>query len=876
MPVSLASRSNLHACPSAEALNLLGVDPKQGLTTSEARTRQHLYGKNELSRQKRRHWLGLLLSQFRSIIVWFLGLAAAVSLFTGDIAEAIAIFCVLAINTAIGFSTSLSATRSMEALFRMTAITARVRRDGHSVMLPVAELVPGDVVVLEGGDVVPADMRLLTSADLRCNESALTGESAPVMKTIEPLPEDTLTADRSNIALKGTAVTRGAGVGIVALIGSETELGRIATMAQSAAPAQQPLERRLDKLGAALIWITLALAMLIALAGYLRGLELVDMIEVAIALAVAAIPEGLPVVATLALARGMLRLASHNALIEHLSAAETLGATTMILTDKTGTLTANQMTVTGYLLDGREVDFDNWVAPDDKILRRALDIGALCNTAELTGDGAEGIGDPMELALLHAATAAGQPPNREAPSTVHPYDPAARMMATDHSDNGAPFTAVKGAPEAVLERADHLLTLDGEKPLTKAAREGWTRRVDAAARRGFRLIGLAYRDSHAPHGAHFDGLTLVGFVCLLDPLRDDVIEAVAETQAAGVRVAMVTGDHIATATEIARQVGLANGGDPNALSERDLTGLHQGTIGAGLRAQLDSADVFARVSPQTKLRLVEYYQNEGHIVAMTGDGVNDAPALRKADIGVAMGQRGTQVARDAADMVLKDDAFSSITAAMRQGRVIFNNIRRFVIYLMSCNLSEILVVGLAISAGLPTPLVPLQILFLNIVTDVFPAFALGLGEGDGRVMRRPPRDPKEPVVRRDDWLDIVVFGGIITLATLCAFWVALDYLVLPTRDATTVAFLTLALAQLLHVFTMRARNEGLLVNSVTRNPWVWAALVLCLALLGLAMTVPVFSQVLSLSVSDWRLIVLPMGAAAGSLLLGQLWVAITH
>lgn len=423
----------------------------------------------------------------------------------------------------------------------------------------------------------------------------------------------------------------------------------------------------------------------------------------------------------------------------------------------------------------------------------------------------------MEVALLRAAATTGLVDSLQEDfpvQEIRPFDPDSGLMITEHSHAGGYFAAIKGVPERVLQQAAHVLTADGVKPLTEADRADWQARIEDSARRGFRLIGLAY----AEDAQALDRPVLVGFVSLLDPLREDVPGAIRQSHEAGVRVVMMTGDHLATASEIARQAGLGRGGTIAAMAEADLP---TGDLSAEQRAQLMAVDVFARVSPRTKLRLVETYQDAGHVVAVTGDGVNDAPALKKANIGVAMGKRGTQVARDAADMVLKDDAFGSIIAAMRQGRVIFTNIRRFVIYLMSCNFSEVLVVGLAIAAGLPSPLLPLQILFLNIVTDVFPAFALGLGEGDDMVMRRPPRDPKEPIIDRRRWTDIFVFGLMITAATLATFWLALDRLALPAPEAATVAFLTLSLCQLVHVFNMRTRDERLLLNSVTRNPYVW-------------------------------------------------------
>lgn len=874
-------RSQLHARSAEEVLRLLGVHVETGLNSDEAALRQQIYGENRLDRVKSTSPFALLLDQFRSVIVWLLSAAALLSVAVGDYREAVAILFVLAINTAIGFFTSWKALRSMEALFSLTAATARIRRDGHSVMLPVNEITPGDIVVVEAGDVVPADLRLIQVENLQCNESALTGESAPVSKSAAALPAATAVADRTNMAFKGTGVTRGTGVGMVTMIGSETELGRISTLVQTAEAAAHPLEKRLDRLGRTLVLLTIALSTLIAAIGFARGLVLVDMIETAIALAVAAVPEGLPVVATLALARGMLRMARRNTLIERLSAVETLGATTLILTDKTGTLTENRMTVAGFLLDGRDVAaadlLEAGAALSEPDLRLALEIGVLCNTAEIGEAGTQhGVGDPMEIALLHFAELLGVRPDLDAEDrpeiAKHPYDPEFKMMATLHSAGRDVFTAVKGAPEAVIEASDRVLTAEGVRELSEAQRQEWLKRVEDAAGTGYRLIGLAYKQKNTDGAPFYQSLILVGFVMLLDPLRPDVPAAIAECRGAGVRVVMMTGDHIATAKQIAFQAGLGEDGRIVALSENSLEGLKTGGNDAEMRDQLEQVDVFARVAPETKLKLVAHYQDAGHIVAMTGDGVNDAPALKKSDIGIAMGQRGTQVARDAADVILKDDAFSSIVAAMWQGRVIFGNIRRFVIYLMSCNFSEILIVGLAIAAGLPAPLLPLQILFLNIVTDVFPAFALGLGEGDRSVMKRPPRNPKEPIVGMPQWVDIVVFGLAITIATLGAFWIALARLDMDARDAVSVAFLTLALAQLWHVFNMRDRGERGLVNSITRNPWVYAALAFCMGLLVAAFQIPAVSEALQLTPLGWRQMALAVGASLFPIVVGGVWL----
>ncbi len=858
----------------------LGVNPEKGLQSVEIEERRARYGANALRRQATQSTLSIFLHQFQGIIVWLLAAAAGFSLFLGDVVEALAIVAVLLINGVIGFATELRAARSMEALHQIAQVTTQVRRDGKTRMLDAQALVPGDVVLLDAGDIVTADMRLVVASNLHVDESVLTGESVPVQKQTDALAPDTVVAERTNMVFKGSGVTQGTAVAIVTGTGMQTQLGQISALTQNAQGEASPLEQRLDRLGHKLVWLTLALTVFIVVAGILRGQPLAQMIETGIALAVAAVPEGLPVVATLCLARGMWRMAQRNALLSRLSAVETLGSTTIILTDKTGTLTENRMTVAGYLLEAGDVEADDLQEctprPATGPLALAIRTGALCNGASL-GDGEQRIGDPMELALLDMSHSTGQPRDvilqAYPEEKQHPFDPDTKMMATVHNGPEGPFFAVKGAPEAVLEVCDNILTEEGSKPLNDEDRAVWSARVLAQASRGLRLLGLATKTADVDADP-YEGLTLIGMVCLSDPIRADVADAIAASRHAGVRVVMMTGDHANTAAEIARQAGLIEG-TLTALDGADIRDMDLDNPTEADRARILSADVFARVAPDDKLKIVTLYQKSGQIVAMTGDGVNDAPALKKADIGIAMGQRGTQVAREAAQMVLNDDAFATIIMAMRQGRVIFGNIRKFVVYLMSCNVSEVLVVGVAVGAGLPAPLLPLQILFLNLVTDVFPAFALGLGRGSDTVMDHPPRDPSEPIIDNRRWAYIALLGAMITFATLSAFVVALHGLALPTAQAITVAFVTLALSQVWNAFNMRAPDAGVLRNEVTRNPWVWGAIGLCLGLIGTAIWLPGLSDVLRLPSPGTQGLAVAGGFSVLTLIGGQivLWLA---
>ncbi|MBT8423883.1 MAG: cation-transporting P-type ATPase, partial [Silicimonas sp.] len=595
------------------------------------------------------------------------------------------------------------------------------------------------------------------------------------------------------------------------------------------------------------------------------------------------VPEGLPVVATLSLARGMWRMSRRNALITRLSSVETLGATTIILTDKTGTLTENRMTVVRYLLADSDVEVDRDEAADqrdagDTSLGWALRIGALCNNAEL-GDRSDGdqSGDPMEIALLSVADEMGLAPRGlqdEFPEVQeHAFDPDRKMMATVHKTESGHLVAVKGAPEAVIEVCARILEPEGATDIDDDLRQDWNERNVEAAQNGLRLLALAMKREMTQDTDPYDDLTLIGLVGLLDPVREDVPDAIEACHAAGLRVVMLTGDHAATAEAIAREAGLGDGA-LTVIKSGDIAGLDADSASDKDRERVLSADVFARVAPDTKLKLVSLFQKAGHVVAMTGDGVNDAPALKKADIGIAMGKRGTQVAQEAAHMVLRDDAFATIIAAMRQGRVIFDNIRKFVVYLMSCNVSEVLVVGLAVGAGLPTPLLPLQILFLNLVTDVFPAFAIGLGQGDENVMTKPPRDPEEAIVDRPRWGLIGGLGAAITVATLGAFAMALYWLDLDQGRAITVAFVTLALAQLWNVFNVRDRDSHLIRNEVTRNPYIWGAIVLCLALIVFALWFQPLADLLGLPDPGRGGLILAGCASLVPLAMGQAWIAI--
>ena len=858
-----------------QLLEQLNVSPDTGLPEAEARTRRGTYGPNRLRQVESKSPWQILLRQVKSLIVVLLAVAAILSVAFGEWPDALAIAGVILLNAGIGFFMEFKAVRSMESLRRMERVTTRVRREGRVHEVSAVELVPGDVVIIEGGDIVSADMRLIYASKLQADESVLTGESVPVGKRIERLEEETVLGDRVNMLFKGTAVTRGSGEAVVTSTGMHTELGHISTLVAEAQEAVTPLEKRLNRLGRMLLWATLVIIVIVALTGIARGKEIFIMIETAIALAVAAIPEGLPIVATLALARGMIRMARRNALVNELAAVETLGGTGVICTDKTGTLTENRMTVTGLILAGREIVVGGETTPfteegravdpaRDERLREALEICALCNNASLhegSHTAPAGVGDPLEVGLLIAAQKGGVdgheirrrlPEERE-----DAFDSDAKRMATFNRVNGAYRISVKGAPEVVLASCSRLRTSHGVEDLDDRGKQFWFDRNAELAEQGRRVLSLAAKEADSVETEPYEDLVFVGLVVIEDPPRADVRDAIEACQEAGIRVVMVTGDHPKTARSIASAVGLMPQGDEPVVSGNEFKPLDD--MSAEDRQLYRQTPVFARVSPKQKLDLIDIHQRAGSIVAMTGDGVNDAPALKKADIGVAMGRRGTQVAQEAADMVLKDDAFSTIVVAVEQGRIIFDNIRTFVLYLLSCNVSEVMVVFAASLVNAPLPILPLQILFLNLVTDVFPALALGVSRGSADVMQQKPRGPDEPVLPARSWVLIAAYGLLLACSVLIAFAVALKVMHMSEPQAVTVSFLTLALAQMWHIFNLRGAASSVLRNEITANRYVWAALGLCAMLLLIAVYVPVLSHVLELAnpgLKGWLLVLL--------------------
>jgi Ca2+-transporting ATPase len=875
-----------------EVLAELDVDPQEGLSEKEFNKRLQEHGKNRLREVAKRGILDILVGQFKSLMVVILLIASILAFIFGNTIDSLAIGVVIVINAGVGFATELRAVRSMESLQELGKVKAKVRRGGNIQEIDGENIVPGDIVLIEGGDVLTADLRLVETSKLQVNEAALTGESVPVGKDTESVDADTPVADRTSMAFKGTAVTRGSATGVVVRTGMQTEIGVISSMVQRAEEEVTPLERRLNNLGNELLWVTLVIGALVTAIGVFSGKELFLMIETGVALAVATVPEGLPLVATLGLARGMWRMARCNAIVKRLSAVETLGTTSVICTDKTGTLTEGRMTVTEIVLSdgsmevtGKGMDLEgeflrNQESVDpkkDTLLRTLLEIGIFANRTSTEIEDIEeddiSVGDPLEIALVVAARKAGIDPNKrfeEAPQVKKKaFDPELKMMASYNRDGEKIRISVKGAPEAVLESCSKILTRDGIIKLGKEERETWMQRNQDLAADGLRVIAFGQKTVESKEAEPYSDLTFVGLAGLLDPAREDVQDAILACKNAGIRVVMVTGDHPETAKKIAKEVGLIEENGIHIITGKELENPDEMSEAQHKNA-LD-ATVTARVSPKQKLDLIELYQDQNRVVAMTGDGVNDAPALKKADIGVAMGKRGTEVAQEAADFVLRDDRFSTIVAAIEEGRVIFNNIRKFVLYLLSCNISEILAIALFSLLPIPLPIHPLQILFLNLVTDVFPALALGVGEGDPSVMDRKPRRADEPIVNRGHWLSIGGYGSLITGTVVTSFAIASAVLGLPPAVSGTVAFLTLGFAQLWHVFNMRMPESGLLKNEVTTNAYVWLAIAISIPLLILPVYVPGLSgllRVVNPGLVGWALIFL---MSTVPLVVGQLW-----
>jgi Ca2+-transporting ATPase len=883
-----------HTLGVSHTLKQLETNLEGGLSNQEATSRLSSYGPNQLREAPPTTIWQMLWQQFNDFVIYLLLIAALISALLGDWVEASAIMAIVILNAVLGVIQERRAEEALAALKELAAPEANVLREKRRVTIPARELVPGDLVFLEAGNYIPADVRLVSAVNLRVDEAALTGESIPVLKDAGMVLEaDAPLGDRKNIASMGTMITYGRGQGVVVNTGMRTEIGMIAEMLQSVEQEQTPLQKRLDQLGRSLGWASLAVCALVFVVGWIRGTPPLEMFIIAVSLAIAAVPEGLPAVVTISLALGMREMIKRHALIRRLSSVETLGSATVICSDKTGTLTQNEMmvtrvaadgefiTITGsgyglrgdFLQDGKTVSLKDYPA-----ILTTLWIGALNNDATLELERYhEGesiyrmVGDPTEGALIVAAAKAGalpSPLNKAYPRVEEiPFDSERKRMVTVHSvdepdpEDISPFyddkvrswyvVTEKGAPDIVLHHCTHYQDRDDEVVLLDEVQR---RRIleanDSMTADALRVLGVAYRVTQLldddQDGVMDDDLEkdmiFAGLIGMIDPARPEVAPALEIAQKAGIRTIMVTGDYPNTARAIAAQIGLLQTGH-HVLTGHDLDRLDD----EALKTEVLRTDVFARVSPQHKMRVVQALRANNQVVAMTGDGVNDAPSIKQADIGVAMGITGTDVTKETADMVLTDDNYASIVSAVEQGRVIYSNIRKFVYYLLSCNLAEIAIIFLATLAGLPSPLTAIQLLWLNLITDGAPALALGVETGDPDIMDQPPRPPSEPIINRQMQIGIVVQTIAITTVVLLVYWIGLQTHPENNEFAETMAFVSLSFSELLRAFTARSENYPILkIGLFSNRSMNWAvlsSLVLLLAVVYIPFLNHIFNTV---------------------------------
>ncbi|HLU66749.1 MAG TPA: HAD-IC family P-type ATPase [Kofleriaceae bacterium] len=850
-----------HATSAEEAVRRLGSDLSRGLSTGEARRRLAEVGPNALPEGGRRSLAAVFVGQFRSPLIYLLLVAAGIAVALGERTDAVVILVVVLSNAVIGTFQEGRAERALAALARLTEHKARALRDGQDVILEAREVVPGDVLILAAGDAVAADARLVEASALHVAEAALTGESVPVSKDPARLPPPTPLADRHDMVFAGTHVTAGRGRAVVVTTGTETEIGRIAAMAGSAAQPRTPLERRVAQFGRYIVAVAVLVFVLVVAIGLLRGVRFAEIFMIGVSTLVGMVPEGLPVAMTIGLAVGVQRMARRRAVVRRLSAVETLGSTTVIGSDKTGTLTRNEMTVTSLLFpDGREVAVTGsgyqprgqFLAGDREVdaagdpdLRAVLEAGVLCNDAELrppAGDEARWtpLGDPTETALLTVAMKGGIDPaalrRRHGRVAELPFDPGAKLMATQHAGGAirvasaeGPVVVLKGAPEAVLELCATARAGGQVLPLSPEMRREVRRAADQMASRALRLLAIAVAD-----GAELDPLagfealsgraTLLAVVGQIDPPREEVARAVKACVAAGIRPVMITGDHRATGIAIARELGIRREGD-DALDGAELEAMSDDE----LAGRIATISVFARVHPAQKLRIVEAYQRRGEVVAMTGDGVNDAPALVRANVGVAMGITGTEVAKDAATIVIADDNFATIVAAVEEGRVVYRNIKKAVLLLFSTSAAEVIVLLLAMVLGYPPPFAAVQILWNNLVTEGVITVNLIMEPAEGDEMSRPPIPPDEPLLSRALLARMGVMVPAIVLATLGWFIARTAAGVLPAQ-VRTETFTLLAICEWYNVINCRSDSRSAFAVSILRNTWLLGGLAAGIAL----------------------------------------------
>jgi len=865
-----------------EVAGILSTDPVEGLPLSEVKIRQDKFGLNQLTEKKGRSALSIFLEQFHDLIIWILIGAALVSGFLQEWVDAFAIIAIVVLNAILGFVQEHRAEKSLAALKRLSSPTSKVIRDGRHGVIPSPELVPGDLIELEAGDNVPADSRLawLTS-NFSVQEASLTGESTPVLKTAATLEEDVPLADRANMVYTGTSVSSGKARALVAQTGMQTELGKIAGLIQEIPRESTPLQKKLEKFGKWIIYLCFFLVGIVFLLEWSRGGKIIEVLLTAVSLAVAAIPEGLPAVVTIALALGVQRMVKRHALIRKLPSVETLGCATVICSDKTGTLTKNEMTVQAVFADGKVFDVSGvgyepkgeFRFQGNKVnisehpgLNKTLFCGVLCNGAQLIqdNDGYKIVGDPTEGALLTLAAKADirkEKAEKEFPFVDEiPFDSQRKKMTVIRREAEKTVAFVKGAPDVLLKDCTSIEEHNRVRELTNTDREEILRVNGALADSAMRVLAVAYKilDGYQPEKSSADAieknLVFAGLAAMIDPPREEVKKAVAACKSAGIKTVMITGDHKNTAAAIAKELGFF---DEGSLA---LTGEELDRLGdEELRSRLDRIPVYARVTAEHKLRIVRAWRSRNEIVAMTGDGVNDAPAVKEADVGVAMGITGTDVTKEVSEMIITDDNFASIVAAVEEGRGIYDNIKKFIHYLLSCNVGEILVMFTASLIGLPVPLLPIQILWINLITDGFPALALGVDPVDPDIMKRPPRLTDEAVVTVPRAFLMLAQGAFIALCSLLAF--CLVYFVEKGKDverARTAAFIVLSCSQLFHAFNCRSMTASLFKIGVLTNKKLVLATAGSFCLQMSVVYIPFLQNIFKtrpLGIFDWVLVV---------------------
>ncbi len=858
----------------------LVTDIQQGLLSDEVTKRQVQYGPNQLAEKPGRSPFALFFDQFRDFIIWVLIGAALVSGFLQEWVDALAILGIVIINAILGFVQEHRAEKSLAALKKMSSPNSRVIREGNQQVIPSEEIVPGDLVDLEAGDLIPADGRIVyATGNFSTHEASLTGESTSVDKSTVRLEKaDTPLADRLNMVYLGTSVVAGKARAVITSIGMQTELGKIAGLIQGIEDNSTPLQKKLEEFGKIIVYISFFLVALIFLLGYLRGEELLSLFLTAVSLAVAAIPEGLPAVVTIALALGVQRMVKRHCIIRKLPSVETLGCTSVICSDKTGTLTKNEMTVQviyqggeyfnisgiGYAPEGDFLHRDKKIEPGEYPgLVRLLTGSVLCNGALLNKEngGYRMIGDPTEGALLTVAAKAGLYKNvLEAKYPFYeelPFDSDRKQMTIMRKNGNGHVAFVKGAPDILLSNCTAIEESLKVLPLDIASRENIMKATADLADKAMRVLAIAYRDLDVvpdkPDAAEIESeLVFLGLIAMIDPPRPEVKVAMQQCRSAGIRSVMITGDHKNTAVAIARDLGFYEK-DSMALTGEELDGLTEEEF----RNNVDKTVVYARVSPEHKLRIVKAWREKGEIVAMTGDGVNDAPALKEADIGIAMGITGTDVTKEVSEMVITDDNFASIIAAVEEGRGIFDNIRKFIHYLLSCNVGEILVMFVSSLLLLPVPLLPIQILWINLVTDGLPALALGVDPVNKKIMQLPPRLKNESVVTRKMGIQIIAQGAFIAFCSLLAFWLVLKVENEGIERARTACFIVLACSQLFHSFNCRSQRDSIFTLGFFTNSKLVGATLISFLLQISVVYVPAFQVVFkteSLTGFDWILV----------------------